>query len=133
MMSGIDRRGPRRANVMFMAVAEHGGQPKAVRLKDLSSGGAQVLNLCLPKGTFLILRRRDQSVRCRVAWSGDHRNGLQFDQQLNLRACFRHITKPSTKAAPRSTRPGLKCRPLKEGERAILARWANFGLYAVGD
>jgi len=132
----MDESGPvqnrrfRRSNVMLKATLEAPGASLPVVLRNLSQEGALVQGEDLPaEGVRVLFHRQGLSVPGRVAWSHAGHAGLQFDVPLFPRELLRHVPPPTPKPPPPpiKRRPGLGCKPLTPGERALIERWATEG------
>lgn len=78
-VSAADPRPPRK-NLMLSAAIEADALKVAVRIRNLSEGGAMLDGPILPRpGTRLILRRAEIEVGARVVWQVDGRCGVAFD------------------------------------------------------
>jgi hypothetical protein len=125
----LDRRRTDRSKVMLVAGLERGGAEQKLRIADLSADGALVLGCPGPRGTVVRLRRGSIELTARVAWSGQQKSGLSFDQPADVSAMLRPISQPRHRYPRSSRRPGLKSVPLTEGERRFLEQWASEGRY----
>ena len=133
MTSSVERRSTERVKVMLSATLEQSGQATPTRLANLSQDGALVIGLELSDGTDVLLQRNGTNVRSSVTWARGNQCGLKFEEAVDVGSALRTIPSPSRKPAPRTRRPGLKCIPLTEAERATLDRWINTGARALGD
>jgi PilZ domain len=139
MVSQIERRGSDRAKVMLSAMIEQGPTSITSRIVNLSSEGALVLGAELAQGATVRLRRNGLEVSCRVKWRKKGECGLEFERPIDPQTVLRTISKPrrsqviQARPAKRSTRPGLRCVPMTEAERASFATWATEGKRLLGD
>jgi hypothetical protein len=118
---------------MLSATLEQSGQTASTRLANLSAEGALVIGPALSDGTSVLLQRNGTDVRGSVTWARGNQSGLKFEEEVDVGSALRTIPAPSRRAAMRTRRPGLKCIPLSETERATLDRWINTGARALGD
>lgn len=78
--SAPNDRAPRK-NLLLAATIEAEGLKVAVRIRNLSEGGAMLDGSVLPRvGTRMILRRSEIEVAARVIWQREGRCGVAFDQ-----------------------------------------------------
>lgn len=133
MIRSVERRSTERVKVMLSATLERAGEATPTRLANLSPDGALVIGAGLSDGTSVLLHRNGTEVRSSVTWTRDNQCGLKFEETVDVGSALRTIPSPSRKTAPRTRRPGLKCVPLSEAERATLDRWINTGARALGD
>lgn len=125
----VQNRRHRRSNVMLKATLETPGASLAVMLRNLSQDGALVQGEDLPEqGDRVLFHRDGLSVPSRVAWSHCGHAGLAFDFPLYPKELLRHIPERQHRPAPQvKRRPGLACKPLTAGERALIESWATEG------
>ena len=125
----VQNRRHRRSNVMLKATLETPGASLAVMLRNLSQDGALVQGEELPEqGSRVLFHRDGLSVPSRVAWSHCGHAGLAFDFPLYPKELLRHIPERQHRPAPAiKRRPGLACKPLTAGERALIESWATEG------
>ena len=133
MISSVERRRTERVKVMLSATVEQAGEATLTRLANLSADGALLVGPELSDGTDVLLQRNGTDVRSSVTWARGNQCGLKFEETVDVGSALRTIPTPSRKAMPRTRRPGLKCVPLSEAERATLDRWINTGARALGD
>ena len=129
-----ERREAPRATVMFTATVHSETSLKPVKVRNLSSKGALVEGEARPeKGATILFRRNGLLVRGEIVWAEGRRAGIRFHDPLSISSSLRRVSRPKPSSEPRSRRPGLKCRPLKECDKRVLERWVNFGPNALGD
>lgn len=76
---GSQERAPRK-NLFLAAAIEADALKVAVRIRNLSEGGAMLDGSVLPRaGTPLVLRRAEIEVPARVVWQNEGRCGVAFD------------------------------------------------------
>lgn len=128
-------RRSRRSHVLLKATLEIGGESLPVILRNLSEDGALVSGFNLPdEGTHVLFHRQGLSVPGRIAWVHCNHTGLAFDFPLFPRELLRHIPPQTAKELPPiKRRPGLRSKPLTEGERRIIELWAAESPFALGD
>jgi hypothetical protein len=124
-----------RSNVMLKATLETGGASLSVMLRNLSQEGALIKGEGLPdEGSRVLFHREGLSVPSRIAWSHCGHAGIAFDFPLYPKEILRHVPRPQHKAAPPiARRPGLACKPLTVGERALIERWATESANKLGE
>jgi hypothetical protein len=80
MHSGGVKERPPRKNLLLSATIEADGLKVAVRIRNLSEGGAMLDGQVLPRPcTKLVLRRAEIEMGARVVWQGAGRCGVAFD------------------------------------------------------
>ena len=129
----IDRRGKRRAAVMFTASISCAGASRVIKIRNLSDGGGCIEGEPLVEGMRLVLERNGESTPGRVAWVRENRCGLEFFGTVKVETALRDVARPRRRVAPASRRPGLRCKPLSRAETTAMERWAVLGPQAVGD
>jgi hypothetical protein len=124
-----------RSNVILTATLETSGGSLAVMLRNLSQEGALIRGDGLPEeGSRVLFHRDGLSVPSRVAWSHCGHAGLAFDFPLFPKELLRHVPEPQRRPEiPIKRRPGLACKPLTAGERALIESWATQGGNRLGD
>ena len=134
MIRSVERRSTERVKVMLSATLERAGEATPTRLANLSPDGALVIGAGLSDGTSVLLHRNGTEVRSSVTWTRDNQCGLKFEETVDVGfGAPDHSASPAGRRQPRTRRPGLKCVPLSEAERATLDRWINTGARALGD
>jgi hypothetical protein len=129
-----ERRQSQRAAVMFTATIADAAPQCPIKFRNLSSSGALVEGDELPtKGSSMLLHHHGQPLRGVVVWTEGQRGGVRFERPLNVSASLRHVSKPRHLTPPRSTRPGLRCKPLGDSEKQMLEQWIALGVTALGD
>jgi hypothetical protein len=129
-----ERRQARRAKVMLAAAVRHAELAISIRFRNLSSTGALVEGEALPaEGSSVLLQHNGQLLRSHVVWADGNRGGIRFEQPRDLDASLRHVASRRIAWSPRPTRPGLKCKPLSEGEIRTYEQWLTLGVTALGD
>lgn len=133
--SPVQNRRFSRSNVLLKATLEIPGASLPVVLRNLSHEGALVQGESLPEeGARVLFHRDGLSVPGRVVWSHCNHAGLHFDFPLFPRELLRHIPTPERRPPPPiKKRPGFGARPLTEGERLLIERWATEGTRKLGD
>lgn len=129
MEDKLDRRRAERSKVMLVAGLERGKSEETLRIANLSPEGALVLGCPGPRGTIVRIRRGNLELTARVAWTGQQKSGLSFDQPTEVAAMLRPISTPRHSSPRPSRRPGLKPVPLTDADRRFLERWASEGRY----
>ena len=127
MITLWDRRRSERVKVMLSATVEKAGKAEPTRLANVSADGALLVGPALPRGTPVLLQRNGTDVRGSVTWSNGNESGLQFEQDFDVASALRTIAARKRFDTPRSRRPGLKCVPMSEAEKATYERWLNTG------
>ncbi len=117
-------RRSRRAHLLMTATLEIAGRAIDVKLRNLSSEGAQVEHPDLPvEGTALLFRKGDIAVAGRIIWTKGKQAGILFEQQLALETVLNHVTIPKPRMQADYRRPGLNSRALTDQERKLAERW----------
>ena len=133
MIRSVERRSTERVKVMLSATLERAGEATPTRPANLSPDGALVIGAGLSDGrpSSCIATAR----KCAAPSPGPATTSarVKFEETVDVGSALRTIPSPSRKTAPRTRRPGLKCVPLSEAERATLDRWINTGARALGD
>lgn len=121
--------------MLLKATLEIRGESYPVILRNLSEDGALVSSFKLPdEGSHVLFHRQGLSVPGRIAWVHCNHAGLAFDFSLFPRELLRHIPpKTAKEPLPLKRRPGLRSKPLTEGERRIIEIWAADSPFALGD
>ena len=128
-----NRRG-RRSNVFLAASIEVSGTVIAVKLRNLSSQGALIEGEGLPvEGSEILFRRKDLSVKGRVAWVQERQAGIAFNAVLAPEEVLRNIPKPRSRVRPDFKRPGLACRKLSPEEQRLVDSWVWSPLARPGE
>ena len=128
-----NRRG-RRSNVLLAASIEVSGTVLAVKLRNLSSQGALIEGEGLPvEGSEILFRRKDLSVKGRVAWVHERQAGIAFNTLLAPEEVLRNIPKPRPRVRPDFKRPGLACRKLSPEEQRLVDSWVWSPLARPGE
>ncbi len=119
-----NRRSPR-SHLLMTATVEISGRAVKVKLRNLSSEGAQVEGDGLPvEGTELIFRKGDLVASGAIIWTKGKQAGIRFEQSLEPEAVLNHVPPPRPRMKPLFRRPGLASVELTEEER-IMARYLN--------
>jgi hypothetical protein len=109
------------------------GEPAKVIVRNLSAHGALIEGAALSEETSgLTFGSNGISTSGAIVWARGGRSGVRFDEEVNYRDGFRCISAPDRRSRPRPMRPGLKSKPLSQGERLLMERWATSGLTALG-
>ncbi len=120
----MQNRRQRRSNVLMAAALELSGHSLSVKLRNLSKDGALVEGDPLPvEGSEVRFRRGDLAVSGRLIWVRGNRAGIQFTEQLSSEAVLRHVPPPRPRVVHEYRRPGLRPRPLTDGERRLGDLW----------
>lgn len=118
-------RRTRRSHLLMTATLEISGRALTVKLRNLSSEGAQVEARDLPvEGTQLLFRKGDLAAVGNVVWVKGAHAGIRFDQPLEPEAVLHHIPVPKPRAQNDFRRPGLASRALTDGERKLVEAWS---------
>ena len=127
-------RRSRRSNVFLAASIEVSGTSVPVKLRNLSSQGALVEGDGLPvEGSEILFRRKDLSVKGRVAWVMDKQAGVAFNALLPQEDVLRNIPSPRPRVMPDFRRPGLACRKLTPDEQRLVDSWVWSPLGSLGE
>lgn len=123
--SGITQnRRSRRSHLLMQATIEVSGRAVNVKLRNLSSEGAQVEGEGLPvEGTDLMFRKGELAVAGHVIWTKGKQAGIRFACKLETDAVLNHIPVPRPRMNPDFRRPGLASRALTEQERKLAETW----------
>lgn len=117
-------RRSRRSHLLMAATLEVSGRAINVKLRNLSSDGAQVEGDQLPvEGTSLLFRKGDLAIDGCVIWTKGKQAGIVFAQKLDTHAVLNHIAVPRPRMEPDFRRPGLASRALTEQERKLAESW----------
>lgn len=127
MISSVERRRTERVKVMLSATIGQASNERPTRLANLSSDGALVVGSRLSEGTSVVLQRNGTNIPASVTWARGDECGVKFDDSLNVATALRTVPRPRTVEPPHSRRPGLKCIPMSEADRAMFDRWLNTG------
>jgi hypothetical protein len=126
----MDESGPtqnrrsRRSHLLMTATLEVSGRAINVKLRNLSSDGAQVEGDQLPvEGTSLLFRKGDLAVAGCIIWTKGRQAGIIFAQKLETQAVLNQIAVPRPRVETDFRRPGLATRALTEQERKLAERW----------
>ena len=134
--SGITQnRRSRRSHLLMTAVLEISGCAIQVKLRNLSSDGAQVEGDQLPiEGTGLMFRRGDLAVAGCIIWTKGKQAGIRFEQPLKPETVLNHVPVPRARMQPNFRRPGLASRALTDQERRLAEGWnAISPIPTIGD
>lgn len=117
------------------ATLEISGRAVSVKLRNLSTDGAQVEGDQLPvEGTDLLFRKGELAVAGQIIWTKGKQAGIRFEHELETDAVLNHIPVPRPRMSPDFRRPGLASRELTEQERKLAANWiAAERIPSVGD
>jgi hypothetical protein len=127
MIGSIERRRSERLKVMFSATVEQSGNASPTRLANLSSEGALLVGANLSDGAPVLLQRNGTNLPGSVTWSRGNECGVKFDDFVDVSATLRTVAQPRRTRDFHSRRPGLKCAPMSEADRAMFERWLNTG------
>ncbi len=106
------------------ATLEVAGRALSVKLRNLSSDGAQVeCESPPPEGTQLLFRKADLAISGSVIWTKSKQAGIHFDQPLDPETVLNHVPVPRPRMTPDFRRPGLTSRALTDQERKLAERW----------
>ena len=126
----MDESGPtqnrrsRRSHLLMAATLEVSGRAINVKLRNLSSDGAQVEGDQLPvEGTRLLFRKGDLAVDGCIIWTKGKQAGIVFAQKLETQAVLNQIAVPRPRVESDFRRPGLATRALTEQERKLAESW----------
>ena len=127
-------RRSRRSNVFLAASIEVSGIALPVKLRNLSSQGALVEGDDLPvEGSQILFRRKDLSVKGRIAWVHENQAGVAFNRLLPQEDVLRNIPKPRPRVMPDFRCPGLACRKLSADEQRLVDSWVWSPLGSLGE
>jgi len=123
--SGITQnRRSRRSHLLMAATLEVSGRAINVKLRNLSSEGAQVEGDQLPvEGTELLFRKGELALAGSVIWTKGKHAGIRFVHKLEPQAVLNHIAVPRPRMEADFRRPGLATRALTEQERKLAENW----------
>jgi len=117
-------RSSRRSHLLMTATLEISGRAVQVKLRNLSSDGAQVEGDQLPvEGTELLFRKGDLAVGGCIIWTKGKQAGICFEQKLEPDTVLNHIPVPRARMTPDFRRPGLSSRALTDHERKLAEHW----------
>jgi hypothetical protein len=117
-------RRSRRSHLLMAATLEVSGRAINVKLRNLSSDGAQVEGEQLPvEGTEVLFRKGELAVPGSIIWTKGKQAGIRFAQMLETHAVLNHVAVPRPRMATDFRRPGLASRALTEQERKLAERW----------
>ncbi len=127
--SGITQnRRSRRSHLLMTATLEISGRAVQVKLRNLSSNGAQVEGDQLPiEGTALLFRKGDLAIAGCIIWNKGKQAGIRFEHQLEPETILNHIPVPRARMKPDFRRPGLSSRALTNQERKLAQHWIPIG------
>lgn len=132
----VQNRRSGRSHRLMTATLEVSGRVIEIRLRNLSSDGAQVEGSQLPvEGTVLLFRKGELALAASIIWTKGKQAGIHFEQKLDPAIVLNHV--PASR--PRKTdadfrRPGLSSPPLTERERSLAKSWMAGGAApTVGD
>ncbi len=134
--SGITQnRRSRRSHLLMSATLEASGRAINVKLRNLSSDGAQVEGDQLPvEGTELVFRKGDLAIAGSIIWTKGKQAGIGFAHELEPQAVLNHIAVPRPRMEPDFRRPGLASRALTDQERKLAESWIPVSpIHNVGD
>jgi hypothetical protein len=128
-------RRSRRSHLLMAATLEVSGRAIKVKLRNLSSEGAQVEGEHIPvEGTELLFRKGELAVAGSIIWTKGKQAGIRFVQKLETQAVLNHISVPRPRMEADFRRPGLASRALTEQERKLAESWIPvIPLRAPGD
>lgn len=128
-------RRSRRSHLLMAATLEVSGRAIKVKLRNLSSEGAQVEGEQIPvEGTELLFRKGELAVAGSIIWTKGKQAGIRFVQKLETQAVLNHISVPRPRMEADFRRPGLASRALTEQERKLAESWIPvIPLRAPGD
>jgi len=123
--SGITQnRRSRRSHLLMTATLEISGRAVQVKLRNLSSDGAQVEGDQLPvEGTDLMFRKGELAIAGCIIWTKGKQAGIRFEHQLEPETVLNHIPVPRARMTPDFRRPGLGNRALTDEERKLGECW----------
>jgi len=127
MIGSVERRRTERVKVLFSATVEQASNASPTRLANLSSDGALLVGSELSEGMPVILQRNGTNVPGSVTWSRGNECGVKFDDSVDVATTLRTVPRTRTVKPLHSRRPGLKCAPMSEADRAMFDRWLNTG------
>jgi hypothetical protein len=120
----MQNRRSRRAPVLLTASIDVRGVPTAVKLRNLSATGALIEGGCLPEaGVTTYFTRNELHLRCQVMWVEGRYAGIRFNRELAPDEVLRYIPPARERFQPDFKRPGLRCKPLTQGERKMIDAW----------
>jgi hypothetical protein len=119
-------RRSRRSHLLMAATLEVSGRAVSVKLRNLSSEGAQVEGDRLPvEGAEILFRKGELAVPGRVIWTKGKQAGIRFAHELETQAVLNHIAAPRPRTKPGFRRPGLASRALTAEERKLAESWIS--------
>lgn len=122
--SVTQNRRSRRSNVLLTATLEVAGEILDVKLRNLSEEGALVEARLLPAAdSDIIFRRKELSVRGKVAWVSGNHAGISFNRKLDQEQVLRHVPPPRPKSQVEFRRPGFNVRDFTPEQRKLIERW----------
>ncbi len=123
--SNTQNRRSRRSHLLMTATLEIAGRAVQVKLRNLSSEGAQVEGDQLPvEGTELLFRKGELAVPGYVIWTKGKQAGISFAHALQPDAVLNHIAVPRPRMEPDFRRPALASRKLTDRERKLAESWS---------
>ena len=118
---------------MLTARIEEGERSCDARVANVSAGGAMVAGPKLEAGASVKMQRAGVDLPGKVIWASLGVAGLAFDGHVDHSALLRPVPKPRQRITVRPRRPGLRCAPLSDAEKAFLTRWSTAGNFRFGD
>ena len=119
-------RRSRRSHLLMTATLEIAGRAVPVKLRNLSSEGAQVEASDLPvEGTHLLFRKGELTAVGAIVWIKGKQAGIRFDQPLEADAVLNHVPAPRPRMQSDFRRPGLASRALTAPERKLAETWIS--------
>ena len=119
-------RRSRRSHLLMAAKLEVSGRAINVKLRNLSSEGAQVEGDQLPvEGTELLFRKGELAVPGCIIWTKGKNAGIRFAQELETQAVLNHIAAPRPRMESGFRRPGLASRALTAQELKLAETWIS--------
>jgi hypothetical protein len=104
----VEKRKTARETVMFMGTISCANASFPVKLRNLSSDGAMFVGEVVSyAGAWLTLRRNDQTISGRMAWSAEGSGGVRFEDPVDTAGLHRALPTPRQIYPPRCRRPGL--------------------------
>lgn len=102
----VQKRTEKRSRLLLKAIIEVDGEPRSVRVRDLSHTGAQ-LNCDAPPGVGSVITFKGRSVtaQARIAWVTDHVLGIAFLEALSDRALHDEVGSTFRVSVPTAHQP----------------------------
>lgn len=117
-------RRSRRSQTLMVATLDYSGRAVEVRLRNLSSEGAQVEGTQLPvEGTELLFRKGDLAVPGAIIWTKGKQAGIRFENKLDPATMLNHVPAARPRMTSDFRRPGLGTRELTDAERLLAENW----------